>query len=130
MNASVILAIVAILLAAVIVTAVVLTNRLSAYKADWNFFLENREKNGVKAAKILNDLVVEHKGWLEYLAARAEKNEKGKEDLEILTLLVQLALDQLDDGHEQKVVIVLQSTIRVLEQKLGVTAPYVPMKLD
>ena len=128
MNA-VILAIVAILLAAVIVTAVVLTNRLSAYKADWNFFLENREKNGVKAAKILNDLVVEHKGWLEYLAARAEKRDEARADLEIFTALVQLAMDQLDDGHEQKVVIVLQSTIKVLEQKLGVTAPYVPMKL-
>ncbi|PIP18337.1 MAG: hypothetical protein COX42_01425 [Parcubacteria group bacterium CG23_combo_of_CG06-09_8_20_14_all_35_6] len=128
MNASVILAIVAILATAVIVTAVVF-NRLATYKRGYEFFKERNSKKAIQAAKVLNRLVINHKTHLDYLLHRAEKRDEARADLEIFTALVQLAMDQLDDGHEQKVVIVLQSTIKVLEQKLGVTAPYVPMKL-
>ena len=128
MNASVFFAMMAILLAAVVlVTAVKLTNRLSAYKKGYEFFKERNSEKAIQAAELLNRLVINHETHLDYLLHRAERRDEARGDLEIFVALVQLALDQLDDGYEQKIVIVLQSTIKVLEQKLGVKAPYVPM---
>ncbi|PIR58412.1 MAG: hypothetical protein COU70_01005 [Parcubacteria group bacterium CG10_big_fil_rev_8_21_14_0_10_35_15] len=109
------------------IAVAVIIAKLSAYKKDWDFFRERNSEKAIQAAELLNRLVINHETHLDYLLHRAEKRDEARGDLEIFVALVQLALDQLDDGHEQKIVIVLQSTIKVLEQKLGVKAPYVPM---
>jgi len=92
---TIVFAIMAILLATtVVVTAIILTDKLSAYKKDAEFLQKQRKERGLKAALILSSLSP-HREWLRYMAKRAKERDVARGDFERVADMVEFLWDTL-----------------------------------